>query len=62
MSEGIDRSEDLVDVKSVHQTAMMNQPAGTPGAVASADDWCLVGLLRAGDEGERLASTGTQAV
>ena len=50
MSEGIDRSEDLVDVRSVRQAVMGHQPAGTPGTVASADDCHLVGLLRAGDE------------
>ena len=50
MSEEIDRSEDLVDVKRVRQAAMRNQPAGTSGAVASADDWHLVGLLRSGNE------------
>jgi RNA polymerase sigma-70 factor, ECF subfamily len=50
MSEGIDRSEDLVDVKSVRPPVVGDQSAGVPGGVASADDRRLIGLLRAGDE------------
>ncbi len=50
MNDGTDRSENLVDVMSVHQTVLENQQVGTMSSGASADDWRLIGLLRSGDE------------
>ncbi len=50
MNEGMDRSENLVDVMSVHQTVLEKHQVGTVSSGASADDWHLIGLLRGGDE------------
>lgn len=50
MKEGMDRSENLVDVMSVHQTVLEKPQVGTGSSGASADDWHLIGLLREGNE------------